>query len=154
LHFVLGNCSLSIDESHTLHIALKELPVQLNRLYEEFPITLTHNDYNAKNLMVCRNSIVPIDWSNAYLSPHLGDLYCLISEAQKYGIEKSVIVEAYREHDHTELLDWQIQVGGICWLIRSLRWVCEEGIHKVPGTDKWVLPLILAIRDCMEQLCE
>jgi aminoglycoside phosphotransferase (APT) family kinase protein len=58
------------------------LPEQLKRLYQEVPLTLVHHDYHAKNLLVQGDRILPIDWSNAYLSPHLGDLHSVMKEAQ------------------------------------------------------------------------
>lgn len=151
--FVMSRHSLySDDELNLLKVCLEKLPNPLRDLYEKYPVTLTHNDYNGKNLMVVNGSIVPIDWSNAYLSPHLGDLYCLIREAQGSGVDKSIVIDAYRELCDVENLEWQVQLGGICWLIRGLCWVCEEGIHTVPATHTWISPMIAAIGECLEHI--
>lgn len=151
--FVIESHSLySTDELDLLKCFLEKLPKHLSRLYQGSPVTITHNDYNAKNLMIVNDSIVPIDWSNAYLSPHSGDLYCLIREAQENGVDKSVVIEAYKKLDNMDDLEWQIQVGGICWLIRGLCWVCEEGVNKVPVTRSWIPQMITAISECFDQL--
>ncbi|WP_243299577.1 phosphotransferase [Bacillus litorisediminis] len=153
LNFIIESHVLySDDELDLLRSWLEKLPKHLVRLYGGSSVTITHNEYNAKNLMIVNESIVPIDWSNAYLSPHLGDLYCLICEAEGSGIEKSVVIGAYSELDNIDDIEWQIQVGGICWLIRGLCWVCQEGIHKVPVTRSWIPKMITSIYECFEQL--
>lgn len=150
--YVIQSHSLySVDELDLLKSCSEKLPKHLSDLYKKCPVTITHNDYNAKNLMVVDDSIVPIDWSNAYLSPHLGDLYSLLSEAQGSGVDKSIVIEAYRELDDIDDIEWHVQVGGICWLLRGLCWVCEEGVHKVPVTQSWISPMITAINECFEQ---
>ncbi|WP_390847334.1 phosphotransferase family protein [Bacillus litorisediminis] len=153
LNFIIESHVLySDDELDLLRSWLEKLPKHLVRLYGGSSVTITHNDYNAKNLMIVNESIVPIDWSNAYLSPHLGDLYCLICEAEGSGIEKSGVIGAYSELDNIDDIEWQIQVGGICWLIRGLCWVCQEGIQKVPVTRSWIPKMITSIHECFEQL--
>lgn len=152
LQKILVDLDVSKEDSRILQEAIKRLPYELNRLFRECCLALTHNDYNAKNLMVQQNKIIPVDWSNATLSPHLGDLYCLIQEAGKNEIERSFIVDAFQERFCTDTIDWQIHIGGVCWLIRGLCWVCEEGITKVPGTENWVAPLVEGISRCMKQM--
>ncbi|TFB15035.1 hypothetical protein E3U55_12335 [Filobacillus milosensis] len=153
INFIMENQNLyTPDELGILKDCLEELPKHLDRLYREHEVTITHNDYNAKNLMITNQSIIPIDWSNAYLSPHLGDLYCLINEAEDNGIDKSVVIEAYSELDKSYDIEWQIQVGGICWLLHGLCWVCKEGIHKVPVTRSWMPPMISSINECFKQI--
>ena len=151
LQKILVSLDLNKEDTRILQEAMTRLPDELNRLYREYPMALTHNDYNAKNIMVQQNKIIPVDWSNASLSPHLGDLYCLIQEAERNEIERSFIVNAFQERFYTDMLDWQIQIGGVCWLIRGLCWVCEVGITKVPGTENWVAPLVEGIHRCMIQ---
>ncbi|HET7658618.1 MAG TPA: phosphotransferase [Bacillales bacterium] len=152
LHFILGHGSLSQEESETLHMLLECFPPQLDRLYKEMPLTLSHNDYNGKNLMIMDNEVIPIDWSNANLSPHLGDLYSLVREANENGYTKSVIKDAFLQQNNTDSLEWQIQVGGLCWLIQGLTWVCKEGKQKVPGTEEWISPLIAEVQECLDRI--
>jgi hypothetical protein len=120
------------------------LPEQLNQLYQEVPLTLVHHDYHAKNLLVQRDRILPIDWSNAYLSPHLGDLYSLMLEAQSFcGLSGNEIMDAYLlecllEEMNKENLFWQLKIGGLCWLIRSLRWLVYGGTNMIPGSEAWI----------------
>jgi thiamine kinase-like enzyme len=143
---------LSPEHQLTLRDALEILPTHLNRLYKELPVTLTHNDYNPKNLMVVDGTIRPIDWSNAYLSPHMGDLYCLLREGEQAGVESAPIIEAYQSVARDRDLEWQISLGGLCWLIHGLRWVTEEGIHTVPGTASWVAPMMVEIQTCLGEI--
>jgi thiamine kinase-like enzyme len=62
------------------------LPKPLEQLDLEVPLTMVHHDYHAKNIVKLNGGrILAIDWSNAYLSPPLGDLYCLMNEAHSYA---------------------------------------------------------------------
>ncbi|RPF50385.1 phosphotransferase family enzyme [Aquisalibacillus elongatus] len=142
----------SPEELDILNTCLDKLPQLLDDLYRNFSITITHNDYNTKNLMITNQSIIPIDWSNAYLSPHLGDLYCLLEEAERFDVDQSAVIEAYSEEVEKDCVEWEIQVGGICWLIHGLCWVCEEGIHKVPASRSWIPDMILSINDCLKKI--
>ena len=48
------------------------------------PETIVHGDFQAKNLLhTTGGGIVTIDWSDAYVHPHLGDLYLLLREGRK-----------------------------------------------------------------------
>jgi hypothetical protein len=58
----------------TLLRATECFPGKLERLYQIIPPTLVHHDYHAKNLVIQGERIMPIDWSIAYISPHLGGL--------------------------------------------------------------------------------
>lgn len=121
------------------------LPCQLDKLYQTVPISIVHHDYHAKNLLIQNNGIMPIDWSIAYLSPHLGDLYCLIKEAQTWSsLTKEDIISAYLEAAELEMkqLNWQLRIGGLCWLIKTLRWLVYGGTDIIPGSDSWIPDLL------------
>ncbi|WP_219835442.1 phosphotransferase [Paenibacillus sp. R14(2021)] len=121
------------------------LPHQLERLYRMVPVSIVHHDYHAKNLLVQDNGIMPIDWSIAYLSPHLGDLHCLITEAHAWShTPREDILAAYMEVSEVQLedLNWQLQVGGLCWLIKTLRWLVYGGTDIIPGSDEWIPDLL------------
>lgn len=118
-------------------------PKELDQLYRTVPLTLVHHDYHAKNLLIQKNGAMPIDWSNAYLSPHLGDLYCLIAEAQAYSnVSRKDILAAYCDEIQSDLsidqLNWHVSIGGICWLIKTLKWLVYEGAAAIPGSEAWI----------------
>lgn len=123
-------------------------PKYLKRIYQEVPLTLVHHDYHAKNLLIQGNDILPIDWSDAYLSPHLSDLYCLIQEAQsRCGLSEHAILIAYYEEVGTDALSFdelkhQVNIGGLCWLIHTLRWLTHGGTKMIPGSEKWIPDLM------------
>ena len=81
---------------HALGRQVNSFSRHLDRLYQELPLTLNHNDYHAKNLLNVSGRIVPVDWANARISPHLGDLYCLISEGKDQHISRETLIGAYR----------------------------------------------------------
>jgi len=117
----------------------------LEQLYQTVPISLVHHDYHAKNLMMQDNGVMPIDWSNAYLSPHLGDLYCLMTEAQaSTNLTREDILSAFLEGTDLTIdhLHWQMRIGGLCWLIKTLRWLVYDGIDIIPGSDAWIPDLL------------
>jgi len=131
------------------------LPTELNKLYEAVPLTLVHHDYHAKNLLIQDGRILPIDWSIAYLSPHLGDLYCLMNEAHFLsGISKEDILAAFQEESQAgltiEQFKWQLRIGGICWLVKTLRWLVYGGTDTIPGSEAWIPGLI----NDLEGLCQ
>ncbi|WP_308639383.1 phosphotransferase [Paenibacillus silvisoli] len=142
--------------SSTLANMMKILPPHLERLYQAVPVTIVHSDYHAKNLLVqADGGVVPIDWSITYLSPHLGDLYSLTTEAQAWcGLSRDAIVAAYREVSHVsaEQVNWQLLVGGLCWLIRSLRWLAYGGTEIIPGSDAWIPDLMNDAAGLCEEL--
>lgn len=138
----LPACSTSRGKpilNRTQTFLLSELP-SLN----QSPLTLVHHDYHAKNLVVQGERIIPVDWSNAYINSHLGDLYCLITEARSYcGLTDDSLLDAYAEETReTNLtrkqLDKQLQTGGLCWLIRSLHWLAAGGTRQISGSDTWI----------------
>ncbi|WP_289356794.1 MULTISPECIES: phosphotransferase [unclassified Paenibacillus] len=133
------------------HSALSKLhdifPQQLERLYHTQPLTLVHHDYHAKNLLIQGTQIMPIDWSISYLSPHLGDLHCLIDEAREYShVPREEMLSAFHsamEQDCSmEQLKWQVNIGGLCWLVKTLKWLVYGGTDTIPGSDEWVPDLM------------
>ena len=120
---LLDSASLESWQRLTLRRILERLPGYVERLYETAAAALTHNDYNAKNLVVTDTGVVAIDWSHAELSPHLGDLYCLLRDAQAYGAAAADVTDAYLAGQKVSDIAWQIQMGGLCWIIRGLHWV-------------------------------
>lgn len=122
-------------------------PNDLNTLYQKLPLTLVHHDYHAKNLLIQGNRILPIDWAIAYLSPHLGDLYCLLTEARTWSkMPQEDLLLAFRNEAGTdlsmEMLNWQVTIGGICWLIKTLKWLVYGGTDTIPGSEAWVPDLM------------
>ena len=118
------------------------IPCHLQKLYREQPVALIHNDFHAKNLISASGTIVPIDWAGAYLSPDLGDLYVLIEEASDIGLSADSVIKPYVEESRllggpsSDDLQWQIDIGGVCWIIGALRWIVDVGIEMLlfPGT--------------------
>jgi thiamine kinase-like enzyme len=138
-----------------LNKALDVLPYHVSQLYKNFPLTLTHNDYHLKNLLRINEGIAVIDWASAYLSPHLGDLYCLIHEAKNYNISPADLIYAYSEEMDDSLsndIEWQINMGGICWTIHVLRQLFDYGIEAIPVAREWVPELISDIHILMDDL--
>ena len=115
----------------------------LGRLYQEVPPTLNHNDYHAKNLLHVSGRIVPVDWANARISPHLGDLYCLINEGNDQHISRETLIGAYRSAlkdrgRQEEVTDWHLGLGGLCWSVHCLQWILEFGLDAIPISKTWV----------------
>jgi hypothetical protein len=143
---------------HILQKALTLLPKRIKQLYQEIPLTLVHHDYQAKNLLIQGEHILPIDWSNAYLSPHLGDLHRLISEAYSMSnVPANEMLEAYLDELGSnemkmEYLVWQVKMGGICWLIRTLRWLVYGGTDTIPGSVDWLPDIFEDMDKLLDQL--
>ena len=115
----------------------------LDRLYQEVPPTLNHNDYHAKNLLHVSGRIVPVDWANARISPHLGDLYCLINEGNDQHISRETLISAYRSAlkdrgRQEEVTDWHLGLGGLCWSVHCLQWILEFGLDAIPISKTWI----------------
>jgi hypothetical protein len=143
-----------ISDDRALLRLQNTFPNELNKLYQTLPLTLVHHDYHAKNLLIQEQGILPIDWSIAYLSPHLGDLYALITEAIAWSnVSRDDIVSAYLNEVSTDLsleqLNWQIKIGGLCWLIKTLRWLAYGGTDAIPGSDAWIPGLMKDLEDLM-----
>lgn len=133
------------------------LPHEMNKLYETVPLTLVHHDYHAKNLLIQGNGIMPVDWANAYLSPHLGDLYCLIKEARiGSNVAKEDVISAFLDGEGADMsleqLDWQVRLGGICWFIKTIRWLVYRGTETIPGSDAWIPDMLKELESLVEGL--
>ncbi|MCM3340002.1 phosphotransferase [Paenibacillus sp. MER TA 81-3] len=129
-------------------------PEHLERLYSEYPVTLVHNDYFPKNIIVQEEGqgVRVIDWTNSYLSPHLGDLYGLSQEAAAYGASREQMLQAYAEasglYGNAELtLDWLVRVGGVCWFIHTIRWILDYGRHVISGSEAWIGDMLLDLEE-------
>lgn len=147
--------SHSLSENNTLLRLQNTFASTLHKLYRTVPLTLVHHDFHAKNLLIQGNRILPIDWSLAYLSPHLGDLYCLMGEAQALSnVSEIDILSAFHNEVRcdfsTEELNWQVKVGGICWLIKTLRWLVYGGTDSIPGSEAWIPDLMNDLEDLMK----
>lgn len=152
------NRSESLNNHPLILQAIEWLPRQLEQLHLEVSLTMVHHDYHAKNLVIQNGRrILAIDWSNAYLSSHLGDLYCLINEADSYAhVSEEEIIHAYWAELGSNLLPmeqlkWQVQIGGLCWLIRSLRWLVYGGTDTIPGSEAWVPDLLADMGKLLEE---
>ena len=109
------------------------LPRHVERLYDTGRMTITHNDFNAKNLIVTAQGVRAIDWSHAALTPHLGDLSCLLRDATQHGVAESDVVGPYLARDPVTASAWHIPMGGLCWLIRGLHWTWDIGSRRPDG---------------------
>ena len=128
---------------HALGEHINSFSGHLARLYQELPLTLNHNDYHAKNLLNVSGRIVPVDWANARISPHLGDLYCLINEGKDQHISQETLIGAYRSELkgqglQEEVTDWHLDMGGLCWNVHCLQWILEFGLDAIPISKTWV----------------
>ena len=98
---------------------------------------------------------MPIDWSIANLSPHLGDLYCIMQEASDYGVDETELIDAYFSvTDSSHAVDnatWQIDIGALCWEIHVLRWIVEFGVNAVEEAKSWVPDIALSIRNIADR---
>src|SRR5699024_4362401 len=100
---------------------------------------------HSKNIIKNSGKIAVIDWASAYLSPHLGDLYCLINSAKEANINSSDLIDAYCQEIADNLIydiEWQVKIGGICWIIHELRQLLDYGIKAIPVAREWVPDMI------------
>lgn len=136
----------------------KALPELLKQLYR-YPVTLTHNDYHTKNIVLGNNGVTLVDWSNAYLSSHLGDLYCLVGEAAA-TIDECDLLGAYCDELEAtgqarptyDELTRQVDIGGLCWSIHALRWIFDEGLTAVSDSYNWVPDQMLSAQSLARKL--
>ncbi len=158
LHYVLENTSAAHrDVVRVLSGAAVSLTEHIHRLYQEFPLTVNHNDYHGKNLIDVDGRIVPVDWANARVSPHAGDLYCLIEEAKEHRVPREDVVGAYSKALQdlgvsADITEWQIDMGGVCWSIHCLRWILEFGLKAIPASKDWVPDFLKDISDMTSRL--
>ena len=147
-----------VDSREILRRVPNILDRNLEILYESYPVTIVHNDYHSKNLIIKCKQIIPIDWSIAYLSPHLGDLYCIIQEASDYNVDKTELIDAYSsimnsEHSgDSDTYHWQIDIGALCWQVRILRWIMEYGVNAISEAAQWIPDFILGIQGSVDKV--
>jgi hypothetical protein len=145
--------ALRPDLAGALDEPIRAMTSRLERLSGE-PGTIVHGDFQAKNLLhTTGGGIVTIDWSDAYVHPHLGDLYLLLREGRKQGRVRSVRMDALPEifaheagTDPRTVTD-QLVTGGLCWTMHALRWVVETGVHAVPVSRGWIDELVTDLRE-------
>jgi streptomycin 6-kinase len=118
------------------------------------PATVVHGDFQAKNLLhTPGGGIVTIDWSDAYVHPHLGDLYLLQREGRKQGRTEKVRMDAlpelfaYEAGTDPQTVTDQLVTGGLCWTMNALCWVVETGVHAVPASHEWIDELVTDLRE-------
>ncbi|AJS58582.1 phosphotransferase [Paenibacillus sp. IHBB 10380] len=147
--------SKKLEKNRVLLKVKRVLPRHLEKLYQMVPTSLVHHDYHAKNLLIQDNGIMPIDWSIAYLSPHLGDLYCLITEAQAWSnLSREDMISPFLDVTdfHIDHLNWQVRIGGLCWLIKTLRWLVYGGTEIIPGSEAWIPDLLNDVENLYQEL--
>ncbi|MFD1677941.1 phosphotransferase family protein [Alicyclobacillus fodiniaquatilis] len=157
--FLTRYTGLSHSDRSLLQDVANLLPSELESLYSECPVTLVHCDYYAKNLIICGDDIRVIDWTNAYFSPHLGDVYGLCREGSNAGIAKNDIVTAYCRSvgdtlGNKDTLPWRIYLGGVCWSVQAIRWVLTQGVHFIPGSEAWIPDMIQDLQSALADLRE
>ena len=127
----------------TLDGAASTVGALLGPMEARFADTVVHGDFQAKNLVHGeRGTLVPVDWAQSYVHPHLGDLYTLGREARRQsapGVSDG-LAELYARESGTDprVVHWLMNVGGLCWTLTALRWLVEEGAHAVPGAAGWI----------------
>jgi hypothetical protein len=125
----------------------------LRRLATE-PATIVHGDYQARNLLHTSNGgIIAIDWSEAHVHAHVGDLYLLLSEGTKHsGIDLAQAHDLQdlfaRETgtDPTSVAD-QLVTGGLCHSLTALHWVLHTAVHAFADAASWIDGLVT---DCQQ----
>ncbi|GAB2570174.1 hypothetical protein Aab01nite_06440 [Paractinoplanes abujensis] len=120
------------------------------RLGDE-PATVVHGDFQAKNLLHRPGGgIVVLDWSDACVHAHLGDLHLLLREGRKQGrVSMDGLTELYAHEAGIDVrtVDDQLVTGGLCWTMGALRWVAEVGVHAVPISRTWIDELVSELRE-------
>ncbi|MFB5660378.1 hypothetical protein ACE4RR_00960 [Alteribacillus sp. HJP-4] len=89
------------------------------------------------------------------ITPHLGDLYCLINSAKENNITSTDLIHAYCEEiDDTwsNDIEWQINIGGICWTIHLLRQLLDYGVKAITAAREWIPDLISDIQRLLDDL--
>ncbi|MEV7630537.1 phosphotransferase [Actinoplanes sp. NPDC089786] len=145
--------ALRPDLAGALDDPVRAMTGRLQQLSSE-PETIVHGDFQAKNLLnTPGGGIVTIDWSDAYVHPHLGDLYLLLREGRKQGRIESIRMEALPElfaHEagtDPQTVTDQLVTGGLCWTMNALRWVVETGVYTVPVSREWIDELVTDLRE-------
>jgi len=126
----------------------------LDALHREAPVVVVHGDFVPKNLVTDGRRWTAVDWPNAYLAPHLGDLYTLTRDAVALGHDRDSIVARYIDasSNDPDLVRRQLGLGGIGFTLRALRWIVDEGTRTVPESKEWIDPLVAELAGLVEGL--
>ncbi|GCF06909.1 hypothetical protein KDI_04730 [Dictyobacter arantiisoli] len=155
LEYLLHCAELDAEKKALLAPIAGWLPAQLQDLYAEIPMTLCHNDYHVKNLVLREDIMTPIDWAMAYFSPYLGDLFSLLHAAAARKVDTQLLTAAYEDelrvwgHDYACVhvlgerpITWQVALGAVCILLTSIRWTLTEARYMLPETQQWIPAMI------------
>ena len=148
---VMDRAVLDPPQRGVLTRVRETLPLHVERLYDTGRMTITHNDFNAKNLIVTAHGVQAIDWSHAELTPHLGDLYCLLRDAARHGVAEHDVVDPYLARDPVTDSAWHIPMGGLCWLIRGLHWTWDIS-SRMPDAAPVTAAMIGAMAECLDRM--
>jgi aminoglycoside/choline kinase family phosphotransferase len=132
----------------------------LDRLYDSVPATVVHGDYVSKNLVFGDRGLTTVDWPSACISPHLGDLFSIVREADQLSLSRAELLSGYEKAlsqlgsatDPATPLGWQLAVGGLCWTLEAVRWIVEEGSRTVPESITWLDDLIRQLFEVVDTL--
>ena len=148
---VMDRAGLDPPQRGVLTRVRETLPRHVERLYDTGRMTITHNDFNAKNLIVTAHGVRAIDWSHAELTPHLGDLYCLLRDAARHGVAEPDVMGPYLARDPVTDSAWHISMGGLCWLIRGLHWTWDIG-SRMPDVAPVTAAMVGAMAECLDRM--
>ena len=126
----------------------------LDALHREAPVAVVHGDFVAKNLVTDGRRWTAVDWPNAYLAPHLSDLYTLTRDAVALGHDRDQIIARYIDAsgNDPDLVRRQLGLGGIGFTLRALHWIVNEGHRTVPESKEWIDPLVAELTELVEEL--
>ena len=98
-------------------------------------------------------SVLPrIAWGLMFeLTPHLGDLYCLLRDATRHGVATPDVVGPYLARDPVTDSAWHIPMGGLCWLIRGLNWTWDIG-SRMADVAPVTAAMIGAMAECLDRM--
>ncbi|MBE1442588.1 hypothetical protein [Paenibacillus sp. OAS669] len=54
--------------------------------------------------------------------------------------------------EHMEHMNWQLRVGGLCWLIKTLRWLVYGGTDVIPGSEAWIPGLVKDVENLYQEM--
>ncbi|GAA0961222.1 hypothetical protein GCM10009554_77350 [Kribbella koreensis] len=126
----------------------------LDQLHAATAARVVHGDYVPKNLVSDGTRWSVVDWPLAYVAPQLSDLYTLVRDAVAVGHQAEPIVARYVDAAGADpsLVQRQLSVGGIAFVLRALTWVVEEGVRTVPSSREWIEPLLAELDDVVKGL--
>ncbi len=149
--------ALRPDLAGAIDDPIRAMTHRLGQLASE-PETIVHGDFQAKNpLHTPGGGIVTIDWSDACVHPHLGDLYLLLREGRNQGRIESARMDglpalfAHEAGTDPQIVIDQMVTGGLCWTMSALRWVVETGVHAVPVSRDGIDELVTDLRGLAER---